>query len=478
MNEDPKGGFSGSEAASQGPPLAGPCPSAPPKAPPRLRQPDRQLLLPAMTLEQLLEPDHLARRVWRYVQALDLSLLYHLIEARLGGSGRPAIDPRLLVALWLYATLEGVVSARRLAELCVRHHAYRWLCGGIAVNAHTLSDFRVEQADFLEQLFRHSVELLRSHGLVALERTAQDGMRVRASAGAASFHRQATLQRQLEEAQALVKGLQEALGLPPAQTAAGEQAQPPELIVGQEDEDGVPDSGGDRPDLSKQQAAEVRAAVERLHRARQALRRLPEMEAKKKADEKDEARVSSTDPEATVMKMPDGGYRPAYNIHYDSDCGHQVIVGVEVLTTGSDQGQLQPMLAQVEGRFGKRPKEKLADGGFVKLEEIEGIQKGEEGKSATKVYAPVPVPKDAKRDRYAPLPGDSQEVAEWRARMGTEEAKEIYKDRAATAECVNAQARNRGLVRLLVRGVKKVKAVALWFAAAHNMARSFALLPS
>ncbi len=477
MNEEPKGGFSGSEPDAPGQPLAGPSPAAPAKAPPRLRQPDRQLLLPAMTIEQLLEPDHLARRVWRSVEALDLSLLYDAIEARQGGSGRPAIEPRLLVALWLYATLTGVGSARRLAELCVQHHAYRWLCGGIAANAHTLSDFRVDRADFLEQLFKQSVELLRPHGFVTLERVAQVGMRVRASAGAASFHRQATLHRQLEEAQAEGKRLQEARKLPAGPTAAGDRLRSPEVVTDQDDE-GVPLAPrGDKPELSKQQAAEVRAAREYLERVEQALLRLPEMEAKKKADEKDKARVSSTDPEATVMKMPDGGYRPAYNIHYDTDCGHGVIVGVEVLTTGSARGQLQPMLAQVEERFGKRPKEKLADGGFVKLEEIEEIQKREEGKTATKVYAPVPAPKDAKRDRYAALPGDSEQVAEWRERMGTEEAKETYKERAATAECVNAQACNRGLLRLLVRGAKKVKAVALWFAATHNMARSFALLP-
>lgn len=461
-----------------GGPVAAPSPAAPPKAPPRLRRADRQLLLPAITLEELLEPDHLARCVWRFVEDLDLSLLYDAIEARQGGSGRPAIDPRLLVALWLYATLSGVVSARRLTELCVEHHAYRWLCGGVSVNAHTLSDFRVEHADFLEQLFKHSVELLRQHGLVELERTAQDGMRVRASAGAASFHRATTLQRQLEEARAEVQRLQEALKIASAPAAASGQTQSPEAVVEQEDAGGAPDPSEDEPELSKQQAAEVRGARERLERAEQALARLPQMEAKKKADEKDKARISSTDPEATVMKMPDGGYRPAYNIHFDTDCDHQVIVGVEVLTTGSDQGQLQPMLAQVEERFGKRPKEKLADGGFVKLEELEEIQKEEEGKTATKVYAPVPEPKDKTRERYAALAGDSKEVAEWRERMGTEGAKEIYKERAATAECVNAQARNRGLVRLLVRGVQKVKSVALWFAAAHNMARSFALLPA
>ena len=205
--------------------------------------------------------------------------------------------------------------------------------------------------------------------------------------------------------------------------------------------------------------------------------RMPEMEARKGPDDKKEARCSSTDPQATVMKMADGGYRPAYNIHFETDCARKVIVGTEVLCNGSDQGQVKPMLAQVEQRLGNRPKETLVDGGFVKLEEIEEIQKGEEGKAGAKVYAPVPAPKKGGVDRYAPHKGDSEEVKEWRRRMGTQEGKKVYKERAQTAECVNAQARNRGLVRLLVRGLKKVKAIALWFAATHNMARAFSLLP-
>ena len=229
--------------------------------------------------------------------------------------------------------------------------------------------------------------------------------------------------------------------------------------------------------MSRQQAAQLRSASERAERAEQALARLPEMKEKKEAGKESEARVSSSDPEATVMKMADGGYRPAYNIHYSTDCHKQVIVGVEVLKTGSDQGQLKPMLEQIEDRLGARPKKAVVDGGFVKLEEIPEIEKGKEGKTPTTVYMPVPKPKNDKRDPHKPLPGDSEEVGQWRVRMGTEEGKAIYKLRGQTAECINAQARNRGLIRLLVRGLHKVKSVALWFAATHNMARFFSLLP-
>jgi hypothetical protein len=217
----------------------------------------------------------------------------------------------------------------------------------------------------------------------------------------------------------------------------------------------------------------MRHAEGRVERVEQALERMPEMEAKIEPGEKKEARVSTTDPQATVMKMADGGFRPAYNVEYATTCDGQVVVGVDVVTVGSDQGQMPPMLDQIEGRFQRRPKEVLVDGGFANLEDIERVQSGGE----CRVFAPVAKPRKETVDRHEPKATDSEEVARWRKRMGTDEAKEIYKERAATAECVNAQARNRGLGQFMVRGVEKVKSVATWFAIAQNMARSFALQP-
>jgi transposase len=403
---------------------------------PRLRTVDRQQLLPAMPLEDLLDTDHQARVVWDFVSQLDLSLLYARIRSVEGGPGRPAIDPRILTAVWLYATLEGVGSARALSWLCENHNAFRWLAGGVAINYHTLSDFRVDELDFLDRTLTHSVAVLREQGLVDLNRVAQDGMRVRASAGAASFHRRGTLEEHLQEAEDQVRRLKQELDHDPA--APGR----------------------------RQAAAQRRAAREREERLRQALARLPELEAKKKAGEQDKARASSTDPVATVMKMADGGFRPAYNFQFSTACSSQVIAGVEVTTTGSDMGQITPMNQQIHDRHAVYPKEALVDGGFAKHQDIEATATQGEG---CQVYAPVPEPKDPQQDRYARHEGDSPAVAEWRARMATEPAKQIYKQRAATAECVNAQARNRGLVRLLVRGLKKVKAIALWYAIAHNL---------
>lgn len=172
------------------------------------------------------------------------------------------------------------------------------------------------------------------------------------------------------------------------------------------------------------------------------------------------------------MKMADGGFRPAYNVQFSTDTHSQIIVGVEVTTSGSDQGEMAPMVEQVQERFEQRPKEMLADGGFAAHGDIEAVSAPDKG---CVVYAPVPKPKKAGVDRHAPHAGDSPAVAAWRARMATEAAKAIYKERAATAECVNAQARNRGLRQLTVRGRLKAKAVALWYAVAHNLMRAVSL---
>jgi transposase len=409
---------------------------APPPRKPRLRTADRQQIIPAMPLESLLDTDHQARLVWDFVVGLDLTPLEQLIRSVEGGPGAPATDPRILTALWLYATLEGVGSARALSWLCVHHNAFRWLVGGVSVNYHTLSDFRVGHVAVLDRVLTHSVAVLREQDLVDLNRVAQDGMRVRASAGAASFRRRPTLEECLVEAQDQVQRLKQEL----------------------EDDPAAPSR--------RQAAAQERAAAERQQRLRQALARMPEMEAKKKADDKEKARASSTDPEATVMKMADGGYRPAYNVQFSTTCADQVIVGVQVLTVGSDMGQVAPMVEQVHERFGEYPQEVLVDGGFAKHEDIEAVEAKGEGCT---VYAPVPAPKDPQQDRYQPRAGDSEVIIRWRARMATNAAQAVYKERAATAECVNAQARNRGLVRLLVRGLQRVKAIALWYAIAHNV---------
>ena len=410
---------------------------------PRMQRPDRhQVAIRMLALDGLLPEDHQARLVWQYVDGLDMTPLYDLIRAVEGRAGRNPIDPKILMALWLYATLDGVGSARQLSQLCEDHVAYQWICGGVSVNHHTLSDFRTAHVEFLDQLLTDSVAALMHQDLVTLHRVAHDGMRVRASAGASSFRRRKTLEECHEEARHQIDALREELQADPGASS------------------------------KRQKAALQRAARERAERIQRALDEMPNAESKKKAGEKDKARVSTTDPEARVMKMADGGFRPAYNVEIATDTASQVITGVDTINSGSDMGQMSPMVERHRDRYGRTPQETLVDGGFTKQDDIEKVSSGE---SQTVVYAPVQKPKNDQRNPHEPRPGDSEAIAEWRRRMGTPEAKAIYKERASTAECVNAIARNRGLQQFLVRGLSKVRAVALWFALAHNLIRAVAL---
>jgi transposase len=415
-----------------------------PKAAPRVLLPNRgQMEFHASDLESLLPEGHRARIVWGYVERQNLEGLYAGIKAVEGGVGRCAIAPEILFALWLYATLEGVGSARAIARLTVEHDAYRWICGGVQVNYHTVADFRSLHGAFLDALLTDNLAALMAAGVVKLKAVAQDGMRVRASAGAGSFRREDKLKGHLEAAQQRVEALKQ-----------------------QVDED----PGRER---RRSQAAKQRAAKEREARIEAALARLPELAEIKQRQGKtpEAARASTTDAHATVMKMGDGGFRPAYNVQYGTDTESQIIVGVEVVTAGSDQGQLAPMVEQVTERCGQTPSEWLVDGGYPAHEQIDAVSQ------RTVVLAPVPEPKDVDVDAHQPKAGDSPAVAEWRQRMATDQAKQRYKERAATAECVNAQARNRGLIRLSVRGLAKVKGVAVLFALAHNLMRTARLAP-
>ena len=308
-----------------------------PAGPARVQQPDRsQVELRAVDLESLLEPDHQARLVWGYVERQDLSALYGTIKARGSAPGRKAIDPRILFALWLYATLDSVGSGREIARLCQAHDAYRWICGGVNVNYHALNDFRAKNEALLDELLTSNVAALAAIGVVSLVRVAQDGVRVRANAGAASFKRRERLGKQLKLAREHVQKLKER-----AKNDPGEASR-------------------------REQAARERAAREREKRIELALAQLPEIEQARRRNggKADEARASTTDAQARVMKMADGGFRPAYNVQFATDCESQVVVGVEVTTQGSDMAQLAPMVEQVEQRLGRAPEQWLECGRF------------------------------------------------------------------------------------------------------------------
>src|SRR5207245_531935 len=245
--------------------------------------------------------------VWCLVGVLNLAAFYAAIRAREGRAGRPPIDPKILIALWLYATIDGVGSAREVDRLCYSHDAYRWIRGGVSVNYHTLSDFRVGHHDALDEVLTQSIAVLLQRGIVTMARVAQDGTRVRGSAGAGSFRRGETLQECLRQARKQV-----------ARTA----------------------KEADAPPYTQTEAAQHRAAIDRLARVEEALAQLPAVQAikdRQPGKRRTEARVSTTDPDARVMKMADGGYRPAYNVHVATDVDSRVIVGVRTINSGNDQ---------------------------------------------------------------------------------------------------------------------------------------------
>lgn len=466
---------------------------------PRLATANRgQLAWGPIDLDARLPQKHVARVFWDMLDRLDLTPFYTWIKARGSCPGRPVTDPKILLALWLLATKEGITSAREIARLCTLHDAYRWICGGVFVSDHLLSEFRTENAAALDELFTQVLTVLLRQGVLSLERVAHDGMRVRASAGAASFRREASLEKSLREAQDYLEYVKREAAKPENQ-------------------------------WSKRKAAgKERGARQRLKRVKAALREMPKVkEAKLKAArrqgpaaykaaleaqapdpppptppaaegdaatpqpassvvEDDTAppasdsghstkqvkkqsapRVSTTDPDARVMKMPDGGFRPGFNFQFSTDAKTKVVVGVRVTNSGSDAGQVPEMLDEIEARTGRLPSAYLIDGGYVRLEDIELAER-----RGIAVYAPVPTPNSPKVDPYSPRKGDGPGVAAWRQRMASDEAKKIFKERAPTAEGVHADVRvHRGLDRMPVRGLTKVLSVGLLTALTLNLLR-------
>lgn len=409
----------------------------------RTKRPERaQVEMRFFSLDQMLDQEHRARIVWQYVESLDLSELYGRIKAVEGEVGRDAIDPRILFALWLLATIEGITSARRLADLSERDIPYMWICGGVSVNHHRLSDFRTDHGELLERVMVDSIGVLLHQKLITLDRVAQDGMRVRASAGGGSFRREHSLEKALQQAKAHVEQLQKQ-----------HQADP---------------AGGDR----RRQAAGQRAAKERQQRVEQALAELEKLKAgrqRRKSEAKSEPRSSTTDPEARQMKMADGGFRPAYNVQFSSDGQSRLIVGVDLTNQGTDSGLMEPMHRQLVEDYQRTPREYLVDGGFTKTQDITQLEQ-----AGTEVYAPLFQEQQQLaqgKDPYAKKRDDTQEMAAFRKRMGTPEAKALYKQRPGIAEFPNAECRNRGLTQFRVRGLMKAKAQTMWHALAHNFLR-------
>lgn len=411
----------------------------------RVKKPVRhQIRWVDASLDQLIPRDHRVRAVWAYIERLDVAPLYDQIAAVEGGVGRDAVDPKIPLALWMFATIEGISSARHIDRLCTRDLAYMWICGEVGVNYHLLSDFRTGHGEFLDHLLTDTIATLIYQEIITLETVAQDGMRVRASAGGGSFRRRKTLEECREEAARQVQILKEEM-----------------------QDDAANDHSNKR-----QEAAKKRAAKERLERVDEALKNLEELAKQKEQRKKgtgEEARCSMTDPEARNMKMADGGFRPAYNVQFATDGQTRMIVSVDVSNNGSDGGQMSPMQEDVVNRYDKTPENYLVDGGFATNDDITKVEQAQ-----SQVFAPMThADRIEKRggDPYERRAKDTDEMAAFRERMRSDEAKAIYKQRPSIAEFPNAECRNRGLYQFRVRGLEKVKTVALWYAITFNFMR-------
>jgi transposase len=420
----------------------------------RLRKPERrQLSMVVQCGDDLVSALHPVRTVLAVVEQLDVSGFCEPIRAREGVAGRDATDPLLLVSLWLYGCVRGIGSARELARRCQESAPFRWLCGGVSVNHHLLSDFRTDHGDALDDLFTQVLVTLVDQDLVRVSRISQDGVRVRVSAGSNSFRREERLQQLLMQARQQVLELRKQLESP-SQSAAL---------------------------TARQKAARQRAAESRQQRLEQAIAQLPELKQKQaeaaqragqgKCGDQIRARqprVSTTDAATRVMKMANGGYSPAVNVQLATDTQSRAILGVEVSNESSDSAGLsEPMRQQVEQRTGGKVNQHLVDGGYLRMEDIVQAHQQE-----VELFVP---PKPARNPNnrgheLEPKPSDSEPIRAWKQRMASEQGQKIYQQRAATSETVNADLRNyRGLVPLTVRGLNKIKCVALWCALAYNL---------
>ncbi len=473
---------------------------------PRFQQIDReQLFWRKVDVERLIGDDHPARAIWEFVGKLDLSGYSAEIRAVEGKAGRPAFNPQLLISLWVYAYSEGVGSARAIEQLCECDPAYQWLTGTAVVNAHTLSDFRVEHDEALKGLFVEILAVLSGDGLITLERVMQDGTKIRASAASDSFRKKERIEQALKQAQAQVEAV---------------------------------DEMAEEESSRRRAKARQRAQRERQERLEAALKEFEELEVEGGIKDKGKMRVSMTDPQARVMKQPDGGFAPSYNVQLNTDAANGVIVAVGVTQAGNDFEQLSAGVDRVEHNLGESPDQVVADGGYVSRDNIvemagrgvefigpacDEVGKGKssyEGRGVSPEYHSSRFVYDTATDsfrcpqgkilsyegkdqrhlqvsyRYRAERADCQacvvkgqccpgnqvtgrsiqrteelaEVAEFRQKMQTERAQQIYRQRAQVAETPNLWIKAKFKLRQFsVRGLSKAGMEALWACLTYNI---------
>jgi transposase len=417
----------------------------------RVNRADRsQLRWDMVDLDSQLGEDHRARSVWEFVSSLDLSGFYERIKSRGERAGRPATDPHILLAVWLYATLEGVGSARALNQLCEHHAAYRWLCGGVGVNHNILAEFRVESGALLDQLLTQSVTALIAAGLVTLEEAAIDGTKVTASAGKGSLSGAGRLARIEAAVGERIRGLKAELQADPE--ASQRRAKKRAL-----------DAANERA----RRVAAAKAKLAELEKERTERARTHAAEEAKKS----ETKVSATDIEARMMRFPDGAVRLAYNIQVATSCGF--VIAVEPTDRRNDKGLAPMTVEQIEARCAAVPQRLLADTGAMTVDDIASLADAYPGMT---IFSPPPeegdeVTAETRRKRDWKRRREVPAVRNWRERMAGEDAKLIYARRKNT-EHAHAHMKNRGFGHMPVRGIVKVRAVCFLHALAHNLSRA------
>jgi transposase len=461
----------------------------------------QQMSWRAVDVEQLISEDHPARAIWTLVGRLDLRRFYENIESSAEEGGRPAIDPQLLISLWVYAYSRGIGSAREIERRCEYDPAFQWLTGIEPVNYHTLADFRVEQGKELHQLFSDLLGVLSAERLITLEEVMQDGTKIQAQASGKTFRREKTLREHVERARLQVEALRDPLAEPAVNR--------------------------------RQQAARERASREKRERLEQALVELEKLrETKKTAEEKRETRTSTSDPEARVMKQAGGGFAPSYNAQISTDGKHGLIVAVDVTQAGNDCHQLAPAAEQIEQRCGRKPLRMVADAGYTSRENIQELAEknidfvGSLADNAAKArtnqqrFAATQFVYEAEQDRYICPAGkpllyegrderggisylkykaaaedckncslraaccggnqkhsrsivrsrESPVMNAFREKMATEQAQAVYRRRGPIAEFVHAWIKSKlGLRQFHVRGLKKVQMEMLWACLTYNL---------
>jgi transposase len=313
---------------------------AEPKGQPKLRSVNRQqTILATIYVEELITADHKARAIWELVGRMDLSRFSEPFRTSLGCAGRPAWDPRLLVSLWVYAYSEGISSAREIEQMMQWEPGLQWLSGLVAVNHHTLSDFRVDHKKALDELFAQLLAMLEKAEVLSLEQVMHDGTKIRAQAGADTFRREKSLRERLKQAREVVAQM----GDPRAEASAKD----------------------------RKQAARERVARQRAERLEAAVEELTALQADKPSEEEKAAvRVSQQEPQARLMKHGDNAIAPSYNAQISTEAKHKLIVGAHLSQCSSDAQSLIPAIQEVAENLGKKPEQVVVDGGFTNRENI------------------------------------------------------------------------------------------------------------